>query len=171
MVSPLVRYAVPYLTVLALLTGVRLARFWRTSPLITRASLVAASLWVMVTALCAIMIVEINAPQLRYVAGTIRRDEYLSQALITYPSLVWLRDHTSPTDFILSLENCSDVYAPPYPRYRSICAFRPWTAAEVESQLGQMHFDFLVIPASEQAPAQTAIEVFRDPNFVIYRLK
>ena len=89
----------------------------------------------MIPAVCAIMIVEINAPQLRYLAGTIGRDEYLSQALITYPSLAWLRDHTTPAERILGLENCSDVYAPPFPRYRSNCAFRPWTAAEVENQL------------------------------------
>jgi hypothetical protein len=167
----LVRYALPSLTIFALLTGVRLARFWRTSSVITRASLAAACLWVMIPAVCAIMIVEINAPQLRYVAGTVNRDEYLSRALITYPSLVWLRDHTSPTEQILSLENCSDVYAPPFPRYRSICAFRPWTAAEVENQLSQMHFDFLGVPASDPAPRQAAAEVFRDANFAIYRLK
>ncbi|MBZ5676066.1 MAG: hypothetical protein LAP61_17635 [Acidobacteriia bacterium] len=170
-VSPLVRYAVPALAVFALLTGVRLARFWGTSPVITRAILAAASLWVMIPALCAIMIVEINAPQLRYVAGMIGRDEYLSQALITYPSLVWLRDHTTPAENILALENCSDVYAPPFPRYRSICAFRPWTEAEVENQLSQMHFDFLVAPASARPPGPTAVEVFRDANFVIFRLK
>lgn len=170
-VSPLVRYAIPALAVFALLTGVRLARLWRTSPWITRASLAAACLWAMIPALCAIMIVEINAPQLRYVAGMIGRDEYLSQALITYPSLVWLRDHTTPAEHILALENCSDVYAPPFPRYRSICVFRPWTAAEVENQLSQMHFDFLLAPASERPPGQTAVEEFRDPNFAVYRLK
>jgi hypothetical protein len=170
-VSPLVRYALPALTVFALFTGVRLVRFWRASPLITRASLAAMTLWVMITAICAIMIVEINAPQLRYVAGRIGRDAYLSQASITYSSLAWLRDHTTPADRILGLENCSDVYAPPFPRYRSNCAFRPWTAAEVENQLSQMHFDFLVEPASDRAPAQTSVEVFRDANFVIYRLE
>jgi len=169
--SPLVRYALPSLTIFALLTGVRVARFWRTSPVITRASLAAASLWVMITAVCAIMIVEINAPQLRYVADRIGRDEYLSEALITYPSLRWLRDHTTPAEHILGLENCSDVYAPPFPRYRSNCAFRPWTAAEIENQLSQMHFDFLVLSASDRAPGQTAVEVFRDANFAIYRLR
>jgi hypothetical protein len=168
--SPLVRYAVPSLTIFALLTGVRLARFWQTSPAITRATLAAASLWVMIPAVCAIMIVEINAPQLRYVAGTISRDEYISQALITYPSLVWLRDHTTPEESILGLENCSDVYAPAFPTYRSNCFFRPWTAAEIENQLSQMHFDFLVMPASGHATDQ-AVEVFRDANFVVFRLK
>lgn len=169
--SPLVRYAVPSLTIFALLTGVRLARFWRTSARITRASMAAACLWVLITAVCAIMIVEINAPQLRYVAGAIGRDDYLSQALNTYPSLTWLRDHTTPAEHILGLENCSDVYAPPFPSYRSDCAFRPWTTAEIENQLSQMHFDFLVVPASARAPGPMAVEVFRDPNFVIYRLE
>ena len=169
--SPLVRYAVPALTIFALLTGIRLARFWRTSPLITRASLAAGSLWVMIAAACAIMIVEINAPQLRYLAGAIGRDEYLRQALITYPSLTWLRDHTNPADRILSLENCSDIYAPAFPRYRSVCAFRPWAPAEVENQLRQMPFDFLVTPASDRAPGPAAVEVFRDAHFIVYRLK
>lgn len=170
-VSPLVRYALPALTVFALFTGVRLARFWRTSSVITRASLAAMTLWVMITAICAIMIVEINAPQLRYVAGRIGRDAYLSQALTTYSSLAWLRDHTTPADRILGLENCSDLYAPPFPQYRSYCAFRPWTAAEIEDQLTQRHFDFLVVPASERAPGSAAAELYRDPNFAIYRLK
>jgi hypothetical protein len=117
------------------------------------------------------MIIEINAPQLRYVAGAIGRDDYLNQALNTHPSLAWLRDHTKPSEYILGLENCSDVYAPPFPRYRSICSFRPWTAAEVENQLSQMHFGFVVLPASAPAPGKTAVEVFRDANFVIYRLE
>jgi hypothetical protein len=177
--SPLVRYAVPFLAIFALLTGVRLARFWRMSPAVTRATLAATSLWVLITAVCAIMIVEINAPQLRYVAGAIDRDQYLSQALITYSSLAWLRDHTTPAERILSLENCSDVYAPPYPRYRSNCAFGPWTASEVESQLRTTRFDWLVAPVSNQqadvaavrATSHTAAEVFRDANFVIYRLE
>jgi len=165
-----VRYTLPSLTIFALLTGVRLARFWRTRPVITRSTLAAACLWVMIPAICAIMIVEINAPQLRYVAGAIGRDEYLSRTLITYPSLVWLRDHTTPGERILSLENCSDVYAPPFPRFRSICAFRSSTAVEVENQLRQMRFDFLVMPASDLSPGETAVEVFRDANFAIYRL-
>jgi len=170
-VSPLVRYALPALTVFALFTGVRLVRFWQASPIIIRASLAAMTLWVMITAICAIMIVEINAPQLRYVAGRIGRDAYLSQALTTYSSLAWLRDHTAPAERILGLENCSDLYAPPFPQYRSNCAFRPWTAAEVENQLSQMHFDFLVAPASERPPTRTAVEVFRDTDFVVYRLE
>ncbi|HEV8416468.1 MAG TPA: hypothetical protein VGQ49_22935 [Bryobacteraceae bacterium] len=170
-VSPLVRYALPALTVFALFTGVRLVRFWQASPIIIRASLAAMTLWVMITAICAIMIVEINAPQLRYVAGRIGREAYLSQALTTYSSLAWLRDHTAPAERILGLENCSDLYAPPFPQYRSNCAFRPWTAAEVENQLSQMHFDFLVAPASERPPTRTAVEVFRDTDFVVYRLE
>ena len=177
--SPLVRYAVPALTVFALLTGVRLARFWQASPFVTRASLAATSLWVMITAVCAIMIVEINAPQLRYVSGAIGRDEYLSQALITYRSLAWLRDHATPAERILGLENCSDVYAPPFPRYQSFCAFGPWSAEEVENQLRGKSFDWLVAPpgdaqadaAAARATGQTAMEVFRDANFVIYRLQ
>ena len=168
--SPPARYAAPSLAIFALLTGVRLTRFWRTSPAIAQATLAATSLWVIITAVCAIMIVEINAPQLRYVAGAIGRDEYLSQALITYPSLAWLRDHTSPTEHILGLENCSDVYAPPFPSYQSSCAFRPWTATEIEDRLNQMHFDYVVMPASDRTPGHSAVEVFRDANFVVYRL-
>jgi hypothetical protein len=71
--SPYVRYAVAPLAVLALLTGVRLVRFWRASGLLTRASLAAASVWVLIPAVCASMIIELNAPQLRYVAGASRR--------------------------------------------------------------------------------------------------
>jgi hypothetical protein len=34
-----------------------------------------------------------------------------------------------------------------------------------------MHFDYLVMPASERAPGHTTNEVFRDANFAIYRLE
>ncbi len=177
--SPYVRYAIAPLAVLALFTGVRLARFWRIAPLITRASLAAATLWVLIPAMCACMIIEINAPQIRYVAGRIGRDDYLKQATITFPSLAWLRDHTTSAERILGLENCSDVYAPPYPRYRSTCAFRPWTAPEVESELRSERVDYLVAPPGDQqadlaavrAIGRSALEKYRDANFVIYRLK
>jgi hypothetical protein len=177
--SPYVRYAVTPLAVVALLTGVRLARFWRTSPLLTRASLAAACLWVLIPAMCATMIIEINAPQLRYVAGAIGRDDYLNQALNTHRSLAWLRDHTMPNERILGLENCSDVYAPEFPRYRSNCGFGPWTAAGVENQLRTESFDWLVAPpgdreadlAAARATGRVAQEMYRDPDFVIYRLE
>jgi hypothetical protein len=177
--SPVARYAVAPLAVLALLTGIRLARFWRISPRFARASLAAASLWILIPAVCACMIIEINAPQLRYMTGAIGRDEYLSQADITYPSLAWLRDHTTPAERILGLENCSDVYAPPFPRYQSYCAFRPWTSAEVEGQLRGASFDWLLAPAGDEqadlaavgATERSAAEVFRDRSFVIYRLR
>ena len=179
LLSPLVRYAIAPLAVIAMLTGVRLARFWQSTNAIARASLAVASLWVLIAAVCAIMIVEINTPQLRYVAGAISREEYLNQALNTHRSLAWLRDHTAPTERILGLENCSDVYAPEFPRYQSICAFRPWTAGEVETQLRVMRFDWLLAPRGDQeadlaavrATGRIAAEEFRDPSFVIYRLE
>jgi hypothetical protein len=179
LLSPLVRYAVAPLAVLALLTGVRLARFWRESPGFIRASLGAACLWVLIPAVCASMIIEINAPQIRYVAGRIGRDEYLSQATITFPSLAWLRDHTTSGEGILGLENCSDIYAPPFPRYRSTCAFRPWTAPEVENELRTAQFEWLLAPPGDQEAdlsavrmiGRRALEMYRDPNFVIYRLQ
>jgi len=81
----------------------------------------------------------------------------------------WLRDHTTPSERILGLENCSDVYAPDFPRYRSVCAFRPWTTPEIESQLSTASFQWLLAPAGNQ-PGRSAMEMYRDPNFVIYRL-
>jgi len=168
LVSPLVRYAVPALAVMALLTGIRVARFGRTSPII-QASFLIACLWVLIPAVCAAMIVEINLPQVRYLAGAISRDEYLTQTTNTYASLEWLREHTTPSERILGLENCSDVYAPDFPRYRSVCVFRPWTTPEIESQLSTASFDWLLAPAGNQ-PGRPTEEVYRDPSFVIYRL-
>jgi len=177
LVSPFVRYAVPALAILALLTGIRIARFGRTSPIV-KASLMIACLWVLVPAVCAAMIVEINLPQIRYLTGTISRDEYLTQATNTYASLAWLRDHATSSERILSLENCSDVYAPEFPRYRSVCAFRPWTAQEVEVHFRSVDFQWLLAPPGDQpadfaavhATGRSAMELYRDSDFVIYRL-
>ncbi len=124
------------------------------------------------------MIVEINVPQLRYLAGSISRDEYLRAANIAFPSLLWLRDHTATPDRILGLENCADVYAPEYPRYQSYCAFRPWTATEVEAQLRARSYDWLLAPGGDREADMAAVsatgragsEVYRDANFAIYRL-
>lgn len=168
LLSPLIRYAVPALAVMALLTGIRVARFSRTSPIV-QASLVLACLWILIPAVCAAMIVEINLPQVRYLTGAIGRDAYLTQTTVTYAPLAWLRDHTTSEERILGLENCSDIYAPPFPRYRSVCAFRPWTAPEIESQLSTASFDWLLAPSANQ-PGRPAVEMYRDPNFVIYRL-
>jgi len=177
--SPLVRYAAAPLAVLAILTGTRLACLWRSSAGVRRASLALASLWILIPAVSAVMIVEINLPQLRYVAGRIGRDEYLRVANIAMPSLLWLRDHTAAPGRILGLENCADVYAPEYPRYQSYCAFRPWTAAEVAAQLRAGSYDWLLGPAGDQeadlaavrATGLRAAEVYRDMNFTIYRLE
>ncbi|HEY2844217.1 MAG TPA: hypothetical protein VGJ09_11230, partial [Bryobacteraceae bacterium] len=142
-------------------------------------SLAIASLWVLIPAVCAAMIVEINAPQIRFLAGAIGREDYLLQAGNTYASLAWLRDHTAPAERILGLENCSDVYAPPFPRYQSYCAFRPWMAPEVATRLQTQKFDWLLAPAPDQpaviagvrAAGRMAVEMYRDPAFVIYRLE
>ena len=175
LLSPLVRYAVPGLAVMALLTGIRLAGFWRASPFITRASLAAACLWVLIPAVCAILIIEINLPRIRYLAGAIGREDYLTKSAITYAPLAWLRDHTAPADRILGLENCSDVYAPAFPRYRSECNFRAWTAAEAEMHLRTMPFDWLLAPAGDEPAVRSTgrpmLEMYRDPFFVIYRLE
>jgi len=168
LLSPFVRYAVPAFAVMALLTGIRVARFWRTSAIV-QASLAIVCLWVLIPAMCAAMIIELNLPQVRYLTSAIRRDEYLTRATNTYASLAWLRDHTTPSERILGLENCSDVYAPDFPRYRSVCAFRPWTTPEIESQLSTASFQWLLAPAGNQ-PGRSAMEMYRDPNFVIYRL-
>ena len=126
------------------------------------------------------MIVEINAPQLRYIAGAIGRDEYLSQALITYlrspgsgitprrPNVFWVW-RIAPTSMRRR-----------YPRYQSNCAFRPWTAPEVENQLRTASFDLVGGSARRSSkptwlrhapPDKRPREVYRDPNFVIYRLQ
>jgi len=159
---------VPAVAVMALLTGIRIARFWRASPIV-QASLVFACLWVLIPAMCAAMIVEINLPQIRYLAGAISRDEYLTQTTITYAPLAWLRDHTSSEERILGLENCSDIYAPPFPRYRSECNFRPWTADEVAVHLRTADFQWLLAPSANQ-PGRPAVEMYRDANYVVYRL-
>ncbi|HSP69661.1 MAG TPA: phospholipid carrier-dependent glycosyltransferase, partial [Bryobacteraceae bacterium] len=172
--SPVARYALAPLAVMAMLTGVRLVWLWRSSTRIIQASLAIACVWVLIPAVCAVMIVEINLPQLRYLAGAIGRDNYLTQASYSYAPLAWLRDHTTPAERVLGLENCSDLYAPPFPRYQSYCAYRPWTAPEIESRLRTATFHWLLAPPGDQqavrATGRSAVEMYRDPHYVIYRL-
>ena len=76
----MLRYAAVPLALAAALTGGRLGRFWDASGAGIRRTVAAAAVWALIPGLLAAMIVEINHPQLRYLAGRLDRAGYLRAA-------------------------------------------------------------------------------------------
>jgi hypothetical protein len=124
------------------------------------------------------MILEINYPQLRLLAGRLDRAGYLRAALVPYRSLEYLAAHTSPRDRILGLDNQADCYAPEFPRYRSMDRFRPWPESLIEERLRTGSYTWLVVPVQSEAAAIAAagryrrvpIREYADEMFVVFRL-
>jgi hypothetical protein len=176
--SPVVRYAAGPIAVFAALTGARASRYFREGTSVVRASAVLAALWCLTQALCAVMPIEINAPQLQYLAGRIGRNEYLRAAALPYPALEFVNAATGAGDRILALENCMDAYAPPAPRYLSQCG-GSWDAAAILQQLRRDRFTWLVAPVDRIDQARAALreyglegdEKYRDRAFTVLRLR
>jgi hypothetical protein len=177
--SPMVRYIAAPLAVLAGLAGTRAASLFDRWPGPVRWTTGFAALWCVAQALCSLMLVEINAPQLRRLAGTIGREEYLAVAATPYRSLEFLVRQTGPDDRILGVGNCMAAYAPPAPRFRSVCIDSAWTAAGIAGQLRAGRYTWLVAPAAMRAETVEALRMvgqpgearYEDSSFVVYRLR
>jgi hypothetical protein len=176
--SPMVRYVEAPLAVLAALTGARAATLFEERRGLVRWATGFAAMWCTTQAICSFMQVEINGPQLRYLAGAIGREQYLSAAVIPYPAIAFVNRNTGPDDRILGIENCLDAYAPPAPRYLSECMV-PWTAETIGRQLRRDRFTWIVAPVDRIAETVEALrgagrtgeERYRDQAFVVFRLK
>jgi 4-amino-4-deoxy-L-arabinose transferase-like glycosyltransferase len=173
------RYAIAPLALLAVLTTRRLMAFHADSGRLVRGSIHLAAAYALLFALPVAMILEINAPQFRLFARQIDKAGYLRQALVTFPSLEFLRARRTGEERVLALENASAAYAPNPRRFEYLLAGASADpAALVLARLGERDFRWLILPSDEMgreverrlALARPATEVYRDPHFAVFRL-
>ncbi len=106
------RFAIAPLLILFVLNAGRVIQFCHTMPPALKFSLYAAAAYALLFGLLGVAIVEINAPQLRYFARRIDKNEYLREALLPYRALEFVRSAAHPGDPVLSVDACPFVYAP-----------------------------------------------------------
>ena len=176
----MVRYAIFPLCLLAGLSGARLYILSAEASWPGRVVLCSAFAYCEIFSLTGIMIIELNVPQLRFLAGRIDQHQYLREALQTYDSLTSLAAVTKPGDRVLGIENCSAFYAPENVEFN--CVLVNDAASRRDSDLGnrlrQDHYRFVV---SKNGPKEAAVlellesntrttRLGMDQNFSVYRI-
>ena len=176
----MVRYAIFPLCLLAGLSGARLFILSAEASWPGRVALCSAFSYCEIFALTGIMIIELNVPQIRLLAGRIDQHQYLREALQTYGSLTSLAGFTKPGDRVLGIENCSAFYAPENVEFNCVLVNDATSKPDPElaNRLRQDHYQFVV---SKNGVKEAAIlellgsaagttRVWTDPNFSVYRI-
>ena len=179
-VWPVLRYAIPLILVLVVLTT---ARLWALSlhlPRLAGRATELALAYCLAFALLGTMIIEVNASQLRLFAGKIDDQQYLREALTPYPSLEYLRDHAAPGDRTLSINNCVRTYAPDIERFHCLHVEDDGLGpSQLNEAFGESEFEFLILPEDELGEALFALvasdhqlnRVYEDSHYSIFDLR
>ena len=179
-VWPILRYAIVPIMIIFLLTTARLWALLRESPAAIRGLVEVCLGYNLLFCLLVTMVLEINGPQLRLFAGRIDKEHYLHDTLLSYPPLAYLQSHAEPEDYILSVNNCSNAYAPDVGRFH--CEFfADWTEGmeRVPQALRERSYRFLLLPkthlgdtiAAELGPSYPKEVVYEDDYVFIYELQ
>ena len=96
------------------------------------------------------MMMEINAPQLRYLAGLTDRDGYLGEAISGYPVMQRLEDAWTPGSLALSSSNVALAYAPDPANIHYANAVETYVRPP-KAFLDAYEYDFLIFPVEQQA--------------------
>lgn len=174
---PILRYAIAPIALLAVLTGVRAAALFDSSGRPVKAALGVAAGYSFTIALLAVMIVEVNGPQLSYFSGKIGKREYLWHAMLAYRPLDFLQGRAHPDAWVLSIGNCADAYAPEPSRFVSLCSRSNVFAPEfVEGELMSREYEYLLLakndgtgPVVERLAGRlTGAPLYEDAMYLIF---
>ena len=179
-VWPTISYAIVPIMIIFLLTTARVWALLRESPAAIRGLVEVCLGYNLLFCLLVTMILEINGPQLRLFTGRIDKEQYLHETLLSYPPLAYLRSHAGPEDYILSVNNCSNAYAPDVGRFH--CEFfgdRTDALERVPEAMRKHSYRFLLLPkthvgntiAAELGPSYPREVVFEDDYVFIYELQ
>ena len=171
----MLRYGIAAFLLLAALTAARIEPMLRSSSPWIRRSAFAALLYVFVFALPPTMMMEVNAPQLRYLAGLTDRETYLRTAVAGYPAMQKLAELWTPEALALSASNIAVAYAPDPTRMHYTSQAETYMR-RAEEYLAEYEYDFLVYPRGQAAdfathlvPAGRFAPVYDDGQFTVAR--
>lgn len=178
---PLLRFVIAPLSLLLALTVARCAEASEGSPPAWRRAALTAGGAAWLASLTVLLILEINVPQIRYLAGQIDRREYLRQALRTFPSLEALEGVAGPRDTVFGVQNCSRAYAPCPGRF--LCDYyHPENAADrarLRQALQDSDCRYLILPTPNSRPeileeltgTNRRVPVYLGEHYAVFRLE
>jgi|GEM_PF-975004 len=170
----IIRYFLAPFVILVALTLARAGAFWQSSGTWPRRLGLAALTWNFVFTVPPAMMLEINLPQLEYLAGRIDRDEFLTRAVSGYRVMKELERLQGPQDDAISFFCEHLVYAPNARKIGLVYAGR---AAEPRRRqlLATRFFEFAVVARgldeamSEEEGGQDYQQVYADDDYVLWR--
>ena len=179
-VWPVLRYAIPLMLVLVVVTTGRLWALSLNLPRLAARATELALAYCLAFALLGTMIIEVNASQLRLFAGKIDEQQYLRETLTPYPSLEYVRDHSAADGRTLSINNCLRTYAPDADSYRCIFVQDDGLGpGQLDKALRESEYEFLILPEDElgealrelNAASHQLYRVYRDSYYSVYRFE
>lgn len=174
------RYGIPLLLILAMLTAHRVEGLARASSRWVRRGVAVALAYCFAFALLPALMLEVNVHQLRYFARRIDRTGYVRAMLKEYPSIEYLNSHLTGREWALAIDNCALAYANDPLRFRCMELRGAMSRERVEDVIDVVRDnapDFLVLPADETGdlllpPARAAgyrQAIFEDASYRVLR--
>lgn len=174
-----VRYGITIFLLLVALTVGRVVAFYRQRGPSARRSIEIAWTYTFLFALVVTMLLEVNAPQLRYLAGRISKVEFQREAVRFFPPLEYLSTVVGPDDLIFSLDNQARGYAPwpanydyMTPRTRK----RTYTMDEIVERMKRKPYRYFIVPTElheqyrERLESEFPVEfAYGDEHYTVYR--
>lgn len=174
----IVRYAIPFIPVIAALTALAIDRVlakrgWAGG--ITLGGLVYSHVF----ALLGVMILNVNAPLLALHARRIDAGGYLSAVVEDFSALDYVRTHAAAGDRVLGIESCSIAYAPQPERFAcTMCYGAPCRAAAIDELVRAHRPAWVVVrnrpeyrhlPDQDATLANAGLE-YQDRAYRVFRL-
>lgn len=169
----LVRYALVPLLLIAALTAARWRFLYGSAPPVARAVLTGALAYCFAFATPPTMMIEINAPQLRYLAGGLDRNGYLREAVAGYPGMRALAEVWQEGDLALNIGSFAVAHSPDPLRMHSTTLRGSWNRRPAQALAARYDYDWLVLrnqdvnAARKQGLLDGMTICYRDDAFAI----
>jgi hypothetical protein len=172
------RYGLAPALLLAVLVCARADWLARQSAALRR--LLAAGLaYCLAFALLPVLMLEVNAPQLAYLAGRLDRDAYLREAMSDYPAIAFLNVRAQPQQRTFSVNNCASAYAKDPALFRCLRyerQLRPKIVESIRVSILDADPDYLLLPADVRGdlilealdPGAFGEAIYSDEFFRVY---
>lgn len=100
-----------------------------------------------------VLMLEVNAPQLAYLAGKLDKEAYLREAMADYGAVAFLNGRQQAGERVFSINNCSSAYATDPARFRCLRydhAFEPRVVEAIRGAVTASQPAYIVLPADER---------------------
>ena len=175
------RYAIPMVILLAMLTAGRLSgyltqRSARFDGIALNRIVHCALLYALCFAVLPTVFMEINFPQIRYFAGQLDRRGYLDEAVRFMPSIRYLESVWTPGELALSLGNPAVAHSPDPSRFHFTEAFgRYLERTRIRLAENRYQYDYVLGPERSQARILALFErttvVYSDGSYFVARTR